>query len=445
MVPTPFGGYRGDMTQPFGDGSPFDGQSFDMNALGAMLQQLGQMMQSGSHNTGPVNWEMAQSTAQAGLTEIGDPATDESGRVAVVAAIDLAETWLDSATVFPRTAAAGHAWTRGDWLAQTLPAWQVIVAPIAEHVQSVMGPGAQMGGVDISSLDPASIDLPPALREALPDGIPPEAMAMLGPLMGMARQMGATMFGMQLGQGLAALAGEVLGSSDVGIPLTADYRPALIPANIAQFTEGLGIDADEVRLYVALRETAHQRLFAHVPWLRARLEGALDAYARGIHVDTDRLQEALGTIDPSALSDPQRLTELLGEDAFAPVDTPEQQQALARLETLLALIEGWVDDVVITAAANRLPAADRLAETMRRRRAAGGPAEKTFASLVGLELRPRALRESATLWARLRTDRDLAGRDALWEHPDLLPDHEDLTDPEAFLSRQSEFDDLPDA
>jgi putative hydrolase len=433
------------MTQPFGDGSPFDGQSFDMNALGAMLQQLGQMMQSGSHSTGAVNWDMAESTAQSGLARTGDPTVSESDRAAVVAAIDLAETWLDSVTVFPRTTAAGHAWSRGDWLTQTLPAWQVIVAPIAEHVQSVMGPGADLGGMDLGALGSGSVDLPPALREALPDGIPPEAMAMLGPLMGMARQMGATMFGLQLGQGLAALAGEVFGSSDVGIPLTADYRPALIPANIARFTEGLGIDADEVRIYIALREVAHQRLFAHVPWLRARLEGALDAYARGIQVDTDRLQEALGTVDPSALSDPQRLTELLGEDAFAPVDTPEQKLALARLETLLALIEGWVDDVVISAAAERLPAADRLAETMRRRRAAGGPAEKTFASLVGLELRPRALREAGTLWTKLRTERDLAGRDALWEHPDLLPDHEDLTDPDAFLSRQSDFDGPPEA
>lgn len=431
------------MTQPFGDGSPFDGQSFDMNALGAMLQQLGHMMQSGSTDTGPVNWEMAQSTAQSGLAQFGDPAVSDTDRAAILAALDLAETWLDSATVFPRTAAAGQAWSRGDWLRQTLPAWQVIVAPIAEHVQSVMGPGADLAGMNLT--DPSALDLPPGLREALPEGLPPEALAMLGPLMGMARQMGATMFGLQLGQGLAALASEVLGSSDVGIPLTSDYRPALVPANVAAFTEGLGIDADEVRLYVALREVAHQRLFAHVPWLRARLEGALDAYARGIEVDTDRLQEALGSVDPSALSDPQALTEILGTDAFTPVDTPEQKQALARLETLLALIEGWVDDAVTVAASDRLPGADRLAETMRRRRAAGGPAEKTFASLVGLELRPRALREAAALWSLLRTDRDLAGRDALWEHPDLLPDHEDLADPRAFLSKQSDFDDLPDA
>ena len=71
---------------------------------------------------------------------------------------------------------------------------------------------------------------------------------------------------------------------------------------------------------------------------------------------------------------------------------------------------------------------------MRRRRAAGGPAERTFASLVGLEMRPRALREAAALWRQLREQRGIEGRDALWAHPDLLPGAEDLADPAAFLS-----------
>jgi len=93
---------------------------------------------------------------------------------------------------------------------------------------------------------------------------------------------------------------------------------------------------------------------------------------------------------------------------------------------------------VSQAALNRLPAGDRLRETMRRRRAAGGPAERTFASLVGLELRPRALREAAAFWALLRQDRSMDGVDALWSHPDLLPTHDDLDDPMAFLVRSAE-------
>jgi putative hydrolase len=89
-----------------------------------------------------------------------------------------------------------------------------------------------------------------------------------------------------------------------------------------------------------------------------------------------------------------------------------------------------------------------LAETVRRRRATGGPAEQTFATLVGLELRPRRLREAANFWAAVRETRGLEGRDAVWTHPDLLPDAEDLADPERFLTRAeldpSAFEDKPD-
>lgn len=415
--------YRGGVTNPF-----------DFNSLGAMLQQLGAMLQSGGTTSGPVNWELAMSTARQAVASIGDPGVDETDAASVRTSFDLAETWLDDATDFPRSAAQGTAWSRSAWLEGTLPAWQAIVGPIAEHVQTVTSSG--MHGLG----DPAQLSnmaLPDALRDVFPGGIPPEAASMLGPLMGIAAQMSASMFGMQVGQGLGALAGDVLCLSDIGIPLTTDHVPTLIPANLSAFSQDLSIDADQVRIYIALREAAHQRLFAHVSWLRARLLGAIDAYARGIHLDTTRLQEAMGSLDPAALADPARLSELLGEDAFAPADTPEQAAALARLETLLALVEGWVADVVGHTSENRLPAAGALAETMRRRRAAGGPAEKTFASLIGLELRPRALREAALVWQATREARGVSARDGLWAHPDLLPTAEDLSDPIAFVQRGS--------
>ena len=94
---------------------------------------------------------------------------------------------------------------------------------------------------------------------------------------------------------------------------------------------------------------------------------------------------------------------------FEPETTPEQKAALARLETLLALVEGWVDAVVADAVGDRLPGADALRETLRRRRASGGPAEQTFATVVGLELRPRRLRAAAELWRLLGEQRGIDG------------------------------------
>jgi len=90
---------------------------------------------------------------------------------------------------------------------------------------------------------------------------------------------------------------------------------------------------------------------------------------------------------------------------------------------------------VNAALGDRLPGAAALGETLRRRRATGGPAEQTFATLVGLELRPRKLREAAALWERLTQAAGVDARDALWQHPDLLPDSEDLDDPAGFIDR----------
>jgi len=408
---------------PFGFGLPDEGAgrpAFDMSQLGAMLQHLGRLLESGGD--GAVNWDLARDTARQSIAQAGDPSVSDAERREVIGAVELAQVWLDPACTFPASSASGAAWSRSEWLEATYPAWQRIVTPIAEHVQSVM-----------SSM-PTPGEIPPELASMLPEGTPPETLAMMAPLMGMARQLGSAMFGMQMGQALAALASEVVGVSDVGIPLTSEARPALLPRNVAAFGDGLDVDAGDVRLYLALRECAHQRLFAHVPWLAPRLDGAIDAYARGIRMDPERMNDAMQGIDPSALSDPERLRELMGSDLFALPESEEQQAALRRLETLLALIEGWVDDVVTEACSATLPSSERLGEAMRRRRAAGGPAERTFASLVGLELRPRALREAAALWRTLREQRGIEGRDALWAHPDLLPAAEDLADPDSFLA-----------
>jgi putative hydrolase len=155
-------------------------------------------------------------------------------------------------------------------------------------------------------------------------------------------------------------------------------------------------------------------------------------------VDTSQLRQAMLRIDPG---NPEAMRDALaGTTLFQPEDTPQQKAALARLETALALVEGWVDTVVDAAARNRLPQAGALAEAVRRRRATGGPAEHTFATLVGLELRPRRSREAAALWHILTEARGPEGRDAVWAHPDLLPTDEDFDDPAGFVQGRNELD-----
>ncbi|MFD7920183.1 zinc-dependent metalloprotease [Streptomyces sp. NPDC059740] len=414
--PFGFGGGSGGAENPFaalfgGAGGP--GGEMNPGDLGAAFQRLGQML---SYEGGPVNWDMAKDIARQTVaqgTEDGskDASVSPAERSAVQEAVRLADLWLDGVTSLPSGASSVVAWSRAEWVEETLPVWKDLVDPVAERVGTAMG-----------------------------DVLPEEMQAMAGPLIGMMRSMGGAMFGTQIGQALGVLAGEVVGSTDIGLPLAPAGRAALLPVNIDHLGEGLGVPKDEVRLYLALREAAHQRLFAHVPWLRSHLFGAVEGYARGIKVDTGKLEDVVGQFDPQ---NPEEIQNALQQGMFQPEDTPEQKAALARLETALALVEGWVDAVVHAAAEPHLPSAGALRETLRRRRASGGPAEQTFATLIGLELRPRRLRDASRLWASLADARGLDGRDALWEHPDMLPTAEDLDDPDGFVHReQPDFSEL---
>lgn len=372
----------------------------DMSVLFAQMQQMFQP------HDGPVNFAMAKDVARQAAAAAGDDPSPRSGQTgAINDAVQLAEGWLDRATSIPAGATSIVAWSRADWIEQTTDTWRTLIEPVATHVIGAMG-------------------------EALPE----EAKTMAGPLVGMLTQVGGAIFGQQIGQALAGLAGEVVSSTDIGFPLGPERTVAILPTNVTAFGEGLEHRPADVLLYVALRECAHHRLFHHAPWLRGAVLAAIEDFARNTRIDVSGIEEKLAGLDPTQL--PQAMEAGL----FEPERTPEQQAAVERLETLLAFIEGWVDEVAAQATQDVMPAAVSLSEAMRRRRAAGGPAEQTFASLVGLELRPRRLRDAATLWAALRDRFGADARDAVWTHPDLMPTAADLDDPLGFTPQDADAD-----
>ncbi len=415
-------GSGGQGSDPFGFGAGgFGTGGFDPAALGQMLTQFGQML-SGmgtaptGGSSGPVNYDVAKQLARQQLGASVPPISEGKAK-AVTDAAHLAEMWLDAATTLPAGATKTVAWTPNDWIEGTIDTWKRLCDPVAE----------QISGMWTANL-------------------PPEAQQIAGPMIGMLGQMGGLAFGSQLGQALGQLAKEVLTSTDIGLPLGPTGTSALLPGAIAAFSEGLEQPEQEILVFIAAREAAHQRLFQHVPWLRQRVLGTVEDYARGIRMDFSAIEQAAAGIDPMSLTDPSKIEEILQQGAFEPQTTPEQKQALERLETQLALIEGWVETVVTDALGERLPGVPALSETLRRRRATGGPAEQTFATLVGLELRPRKVREAAALWRRLTDDAGIDARDGVWAHPDLLPDSSDLDNPASFIDRiiggdSTDFDD----
>ena len=378
-----------------------------MNIDPAMMQTVMQHLQ-GAFAAGPeagISWDLAQRQAlhianQDGLGVTAGQRTDLDHAFA------LATLWLSEATTISELAEPPRTLTRGGWVEATLPVWQQLAEPVATSIAD-------------------------ALTAALSEQAPDDMQGLVQGAGRLMRTVGGSLFASQLGQVVGNLSKEVVSGGDVGIPIMPDGEAAILPQNFADFGRDLEVPEDQLALYVATRELAHARLFRHARWLRLHVISQVTDFARGVRVDTDALEDLASRFDPS---EPDELRRALESGALLPARSDAQNAALARLENLLATIEGWVE-VVTEQATSRLPSADRIAEAVRRRRAVGGPAERALGSLVGLELRPRRMREAAAMWRAVTDAVGPAARDALWDYPDLMPGAEDIDDPAALVAR----------
>lgn len=361
-----------------------------------------------------VNWSLAHDVARGVAAQGGDPSVTAAVAARHRTAISAAELWLDAVTDFYPATAEPKIWSRAEWVEATLPTWRYLAGPVAASVSMAL----------TGLLEQERRDLPPEATGTLLSAISP------------------TVCGMHMGEAAGALAREAFGATDLGFPLLNEQRVVLVPRSIDEFAAGLDIDRDTVLAYVALREAAHVRLFGAAPWLAGQLRTSIERYASGVTIDAAALDEAVRS---AGLGDPRKLQQALGTGIFASSHSQEQRETLASIETWLALIEGWVDEITARAAAPHIPELGQLQEMMRRRRAAGGPAEDTFAKLMGLELRPRRMRDASAMWAELTRRIGPGRRDDLWSHPDVLPTAVDLEDWRAWVDRvtgEAEPDDI---
>jgi putative hydrolase len=389
-----------------------------MGALAAQFKAL-----FAAAPTDGINRELCEDVARKTVSAGGDTVVTDAQRREVEEAVHVADLWLAQVTSFEAPEAGAQAWSRAEWVTRTMPVWAKVVAPVATGVNAAIGKAMRGQFEQFTAGEmPALPGLPPGLDLA---GMMQQFEPMLG-------RMSSSMFGAQIGQAVGALGGEVVSATEVGLPLLERPAVALIPANVAAFAEGLELDVAQVRLYLALRESARVRLFADVGWLGPQLLGAVQAYARDIRIDTEGIESKITQIDAR---NPEEMQKALADTLFSPEPSEAQKTALARLETLLALVEGWVDVVAGKACEGRLPQVGALAEAVRRRRANGGPAEAIFGNLVGLQLRPRRLRDAANLFSALESAGGAAARDGAWAHPDVAPTAEDLDDVLGYVER----------
>ena len=421
------------------------GNSDDSNEpvdFAAMMQQMQQQIQEqfsklginatgfgGSTEALPKN--LVRDTAKKFATVQGSAPIGANDVSDVEQAISIAELWLNDATFFPQSPNSGSvALARTDWVDTTLAGWQTTVEPLAIGLSSAIGEllNQAQGEADQQEnpFGQGNMQIPIGMISALLNSF-------IGSLV-------AT----QLGQAIGGLAGKVTGAHDVGLPLIDGAYPTLVPQNIKEWATDLDIPMEEIRIFHALREAAIARLFAHNPWLVSYIRTAITDYGKGINIDMEAIQEqaqqALESGNGFDPSNPESFSIALNDGIFTPQETPAQRAALTKLETALALIDGWSEEVVALAAGDRLPNISALQETLRRRRATSAPAQQLFSTLFGLQVSPRLAREASTFWKQVREIKDVEARDRVWSG--ILPTADDLLTPESFLKSLEVPDDL---
>ncbi len=402
------------MSQAFGGFGGFDPSVFQNVPL---FRELAKVM---AWRGGPVNWDLALQTAEA-IAQAEDQApVSERESAEFQAAVGTAELWLDQVTALPAVEGPARHLSRLEWtrMATTPTGLGVYVEPIAGGMADAMGSqlpeelSGMLGGLE---------------GGAGPDN--PIAQAM--------RSMGAMMFGMQTGTIAGHLAGQLLGTYDLGVPVIDPRLIGPVGDTAATFAKDYDVDPTELRHWLALSEAAHRRMYAGVPWLRTEVAALIRRFAEEADLDAGSLLDQLGGLgmDPQDPTSLQRALEEPG--AFEIEPSAGQREVLRRLQALVSFTEAWVDTVVRAAAGDKLPALARIEEAIRRRRAEQGPGERFLTQLVGLDLTPADVRLAQEFCKAVLAARGQEGLDRVWRDAGHLPSLDELREPSRWLVRMA--------
>jgi putative hydrolase len=345
-------------------------------------------------SAGPVNWALATQIAEsvAGPAEPIDPwVAEEYQELGRTAALLISRAGvLDTADLPPLQVTDPR-----QWAAANIRAYAYLAEPLA----AVIGAGGEAA--------------PPGLEQVF-------------------GQMGPALVGLQVGTVVGAAARGVHGPFDAGLPPFAPAAgPELIAPNVEAFAGRSGLEQRRVRLWAALRETAHQAQM-RLPWVRDHLGRLVAAFVSGLEFRPDLLQERL-----QDLQDPEALESMMSEpggigglSAFRSAEGPAGDD----LAAALAFLSGHGRVVAAEAAGSLLPDFEAIEEAAAGDRAEGGPGSALH-QILGLEearsLAGDAARFSAEIGRRWGSD----ARRILWQGPDSLPTVSEILDPVGWAAR----------
>jgi coenzyme F420 biosynthesis associated uncharacterized protein len=254
-----------------------------------------------------------------------------------------------------------------------------------------------------------------------------------GPLAGALRAGAGATLAAEAGLVMGYVSQRVLGQYELSL-LQPEVRPrlVLVRPNLARAARDLDVDPDSFLRWVVIHELTHVFQFQGVPWLRDHVASLVREYLDTVDV---RIQRGAAGGLPS-LPQLGKLVEAFREGGLAAlVQTSEQRRLMDRLQTTMAVIEGYSEHVMDALAVELLPAYEGLRAAMDRRRRSRSAPERVLERLLGLDLKLRQYEQGKRFCDAVAERGGIEALNRVWDAPGALPQPSELARPDAWLER----------
>ena len=242
----------------------------------------------------------------------------------------------------------------------------------------------------------------------------------------------AKVTGVQAGAVLAFLSSRVLGQFET---FSTDTGKLLFVApNIVEVERRLRLPPREFRLWIAVHEATHLMQFTAVPWMREHFHGLIGSFFTAAESE-DSSAAQLGLAVRRSLSAARGDESEPQADLMDAVTSPEQREAIGRIQALMTLLEGHAESVMDGVGADHIEHVALLRRRFDRRRAHPGALQRFLRQLLGLEAKMRQYAAGRRFVDRIVAERGLAAFNRVWEDPRHLPTEAEIERPEDWMAR----------
>jgi coenzyme F420 biosynthesis associated uncharacterized protein len=340
-----------------------------------------------------VDWSLARQVARLAAGGGGEPGPDPD-LAAVCSEMErhvAAYTRLRLATPVP----GPELLSRADWAAVNLDALAGLLDPVAERLE--------------------------------------QRMEFAGPIAGALKAGASATLAAEAGLVMGYVSTRVLGQYELSL-LGGDAPPRLlfVSPNLRKAVRELEVDPEAFHRWICAHELTHVFQFQGVTWLREHLSAMVREYLASVEVRIER--GSAGGL-PS-LPNPARLVAAFNEGGLAAlVQTKEQRALMERVQTTMAVVEGYSEHVMDSIGERAIPDREALRAAMDRRRRSRSAPELVIERLLGLDIKLRQYEQGKRFCDAVVAAAGIEVLDRVWEAPGSLPSAWELQHPADWVAR----------